>query len=348
MNVVDLKFAGILSTRLERYSVKAHSPYRANVRCPICGDSQKSRLKARGWILEKDNSAIFYCHNCHASLSMRNLLKFIDHNLFNEYVVDFALDKGKRRELFEEKKTEPIKPLDKLQLRAPSFQKKGSPLLDIKKISALAFDHPARKYLDSRLIPTSVHYRLYYAPKFTEWVNSIIPDKLPQVEKDRPRLIMPFIDKNGRLFGFNARAFSATELRYITIMLDENMPKMFGLESVDFNKKYYVVEGPIDSLFLDNAVAMAGADGNASGLQNVENAVFVFDNEPRNKDVCARMEKCIDRGYKVCIWPSKMLDKDINDVIISGTNRASIELIIDNNTYHGLEAKLQLTYWRKC
>jgi hypothetical protein len=123
---------------------------------------------------------------------------------------------------------------------------------------------------------------------------------------------------------------------------------MFGLDAVDFNKKYYVVEGPIDSLFLTNAVAMAGTDGNASGLEHVENAVFVFDNEPRNKDVCARMEKCIDRGYKVCIWPSKILDKDINDVIMKGTNQASIELIIDNNTYHGLEAKLQLTYWRKC
>jgi transcription elongation factor Elf1 len=348
MNVVDLKFAGILSTRLDRYSVKAQAPYRANVRCPICGDSQKNKLKARGWILEKENSAIYYCHNCNASLSMRNFLKFVDHNLFNEYVVDSALEKGKRRELFAEKKPSTIKPLDKLQMRAPNFQKRGSPLLSIKKVSSLSHDHPAKIYVQRRQIPASLQYKLYYAPTFTTWVNSIIPDKLPQVEKDRPRLIMPFIDKRGNVFGFNARAFGADELRYITIMLDDSMPKIFGLNDVDFTKKYYVVEGPIDSLFLNNAVAMAGADGNASGLENVENAVFVFDNEPRNKEICARMEKCLDRGYKVCIWPTKVLDNDINDAIMKGLSQASIELIIDNNTYHGLEAKLQLTYWRKC
>jgi len=349
MNAVDLKFAGILSTRLDRYSVKAHSPYRANVRCPICGDSQKNRLKARGWILEKENNAIYYCHNCNASLSMRNFIKFVDHNLFNEYVIDSALERGKRRELFAEKKPTPIKPLDKLRMRAPNFQKKGSPLLGIKKVSSLHCDHPAKKYLQKRQIPPSVHYKLYYAPKFNEWVNSMIPDKLPTVERDRPRLIMPFIGKGGDVFGFNARAFGADELRYITIMLDDNMPKMFGLNEVDFTKRYYVVEGPIDSLFLNNAVAMAGADGNAGGLEYVmQNAVFVFDNEPRNKEICARMEKCLSRGYKVCIWPNKVLDKDINDAIISGISQAAIEFIIDTNTYHGLEGKLQLTHWKKC
>ena len=131
-------------------------------------------------------------------------------------------------------------------------------------------------------------------------------------------------------------------------MIDENMPKVFGLDDVDFTKTYYVAEGPIDSLFLSNAVAMAGADGNASGLENTESAVFIFDNEPRNKEIVARMEKCLDKGYKVCIWPKNVLQKDINDVILSGVTQASLELIIDNNTFSGLEGKLQLTYWRKC
>jgi len=202
--------------------------------------------------------------------------------------------------------------------------------------------------VQNRQIPASKQYKLYYAPKFNEWVNSIIPGKLPTVENDKPRLIMPFIDKAGNLFGFNARAFGNDELRYITIMIDEDMPKVFGLDDVDFSKKYYVAEGPIDSLFLSNAVAMAGADGNASGLESTENAVFIFDNEPRNKEIVARMEKCLDRGYKVCIWPKNVLQKDINDVIMTGVTQASLELIIDNNTFSGLEGKLQLTYWRKC
>lgn len=342
MNLVDTKYAGILSVRLDRFSVKSTSPYRANCRCPICGDSQQSKTKARGWILEKDNSGIYYCHNCGASLSMRNFLKAIDANLYNEYIVDSALEKG-----YKVRDKEEVKPLDKLTMKQPKFMKKGSPLKKIKKVSSLNFSHPVKKYVEKRAIPASKQYKLYYAPKFEEWTNSLIPDKLP-TKQVKPRLVLPFIDKKGNVFGYQGRAFDKESIRYITIMLDEEMPKIFGLDSVNFRKKYYVVEGPIDSLFLNNCVAMAGADGNASGLESTENAVFVFDNEPRNKEIVSRMEKCIERGYKVCIWPSNILDKDINDMILSGVSSVDLQLVIDINTYSGLEAKLKLSYWRKC
>ena len=159
--------------------------------------------------------------------------------------------------------------------------------------------------------------------------------------------MLPFIDKKGNVFGYQGRAFDKESIRYITIMLDEDMPKIFGLNTVDFSKKYYVLEGPIDSLFLNNAVAMAGADGNASGLENVDNAIFVFDNEPRNKEIVTRMEKCLDRGYKVCIWPSNMLDKDVNDMILSDVKPVDVQMIIDMNSYTGLEGKLKLSEWRR-
>ena len=341
MNLVDLKYAGILSTRLERYSVKSHSPYRANMRCPICGDSRKNKTKARGWILEKDNSAIFYCHNCGASHGMRNFLRSIDTNLYNEYVIDYALEKG-----YKKKEEKVVKPLEKLLERQPKYKKKGSPLLSIKKVSSLPANHPVRAYVNKRMIPVRQHFRLYYAPKFETWTNSLLPEKLPE-KKVKPRLILPFIDKKGNVFGYQGRAFDKESIRYITIMLEEDRPKIFGLDQVDFNKRYYVVEGPIDSLFLTNAVAMAGADGNASGLENLREAVFVFDNEPRNREIVSRMEKCVDRGLKVCIWPEHIQEKDINDMILAGRKSEEISLIIDNHTYSGLEGKLRLSEWRK-
>lgn len=341
MNAIDLKYAGLLSSRLDLFKVKQHNPYRANFRCPICGDSQKSKLKARGWILEKENSAIVYCHNCQASLSMRNFLKFLDHNLYNDYVVDSLIDK-------KAVSTPRIKPLDKLKKKNPIYTKKGSPLLSIKKVSALKHDHRVKKYLASRRIPSEQQYRMYYAQKFNEWVNSIIPNKLPNLERDCPRLVFPFIDERGVVFGFNARALGDDSLRYITIMIDEDRNKIFGLDQVDFSRKYYVVEGPIDSLFIPNSVAMAGADGNANGLQNPENAVFVFDNEPRNKEIVNRMSKCIERGLNVCIWPEKLEEKDINDAILAGMSKSEILETINLNTYRELEAKLQLSFWKKC
>lgn len=332
-----MKYTNLLSVRLDRFKVKSNRPYKVNFRCPICGDSEVSKIKARGWILEKDNKAVFYCFNCSAGMSFRKFLKHIDVGLYNDYIVDMKLD------LVSNKK-EVLSPIDTIVHKVPIFKKSNSPLLKIKKISQLDADHPAKKYIENRHIPHAKHYKLYYAPKFNAWVNTILPNKL-DAKFDEPRLVIPFIDSSGNLLGFTGRSFKKTGLRYLTIMLDENAPKLFGLDTIDFNKRYYIVEGPIDSLFLDNSLAMAGADGNSDGLANLNNAVFVYDNEPRNKDICASMEKILDNGYKICIWPDNLVDKDINDMILSGLNPQSI---IDSNTYSGLAGKLQLSYWRKC
>jgi hypothetical protein len=162
---------------------------------------------------------------------------------------------------------------------------------------------------------------------------------------DEPRLVIPFIDKNGILIGFTGRSFKKDGLRYLTIMLDESKPKIFGLNTVDFTRPYYIVEGPIDSLFIDNAIATGDAGGSDLALENTENAIYVFDNEPRNKQICDRMEKLLDKGYKLCIWPTNLVDKDINDAIMSGLDPQSI---IEKNIYSGLVGKLQLSHWRKC
>lgn len=349
MDPIDLKYSSFLSSRLERFSVKQHQPYRANFRCPICGDSQKSVTKTRGWILEKDNSAIYYCHNCGASMALGRFLETMYPSMYNEYVTDKVMEKKTLRRLEPKAKEEKIANLDTLLQSRPKFTKKGSPLLKIKKVSSLAVGHPVRKYVEKRKIPIKQHHRLYYAPKFNKWVNSMLPGKLSD-KYDEPRLVTPFINKNGELFGFAGRSFDPNaNLRYITIMLDEDESKIFGLDQVDFNKKYFVTEGQIDSLFLSNAVAMAGADGNTHGLRNIENAVYVFDNEPRNKEIVDRMQKVVDKGCSIVIWSDKLqkYGKDINDIVVGGISPIDVELMLDNNTYSGLEAKLALTIWKR-
>jgi len=343
MNFIDLKYAGILSTRLEQYTIKNNSPYRANLRCPVCGDSQKSKTKARGWILDKDNKGWYYCHNCGISMNLGKFIEFINPSLYTEYVADTLLEK----KAFEKPKKE-VKPLDKLKMKAPNFRKNNSPLLKLKKISSLSPNHYAKKYIEQRKIPTHQHYRLYFAENFNAWVNTIIPKKLDE-RYDEPRLVTPFIDKSGNLFGFAGRSFEPNAyLRYITIMIDEDKPKVFGIDQVDFTKPYFVVEGQLDALFISNCVAMAGADGNSEGLDYISNATYVFDNEPRNKEIVRRMEKVLKKGQKVVIWPDKFIDKDINDMVLSGLTPLDIEMILDQHTYSGLEGNLRLSTWRKC
>jgi len=333
VDFTDLHYAQILSGRLENFRIRNTNPYKINFRCPLCGDSQKSRQKSRGWLLEKENSFFYYCHNCGESQTFSFFLKNVDSLIYNDYVADKFIKKDKKESFsFSDNTSKKL-----------SFLKEN-PLKGIKKVSQLQHNHAIKRYITKRKIPARHHYRLYYVKAFKGWINGIIPDKFDNVEIDEPRLVIPFFDHNKKVFGVSARGFNPNGVRYLTIMF-EDRPKVFGLDTIDFDKPYYVVEGAIDSLFLSNAVAMAGADGNVSAFENLDNAVFVFDAEPRNKEIHKRMEKIINNGYKICIWPESVPGKDINEMYLNGMT--NIEDTIKKNSYKGLEAKLIFQKWRK-
>lgn len=334
VDFTDLKFAQMLSGRLDNFKIRHTNPYKINFRCPLCGDSQKSRSKARGWLLEKENTLLYYCHNCGASQSFSYFLKGLDQIAYNDYVAEKFISKANNEP--KESKTD-----DSLfKTKAPTFNK-TNPLTKIKKISQLKHDHPVKKYIQQRKIPPQHHYRLYYARHFKTWINSILPGKFENVGKDEPRLVIPFLDENGKCFGVSARGFDPKGIRYITIMFEER-PKIFGLDKVNFNEPYYIVEGAIDSFFLSNAISMNGAEGNGNAAN--DRAVYVFDAEPRNKEIHKRMDKVIKNGHKICIWPTDVLGKDINEMYLSGANP---EKIIEEHTYSGLQAELKFAEWRK-
>ena len=329
---IDVKYANLVSSKLERFKIKTYNPYCASFRCPICGDSKKSSLKTRGGFFQKQDAIIFKCFNCGAGRNVASFLREIEPSLYKEYVMETYTDKNP-------KQLDTPNPLKRLD-----YLKSGSPLLKLKKISQLEWNHPAKLYVLNRKIPNISHSKLFYCPKFASWTNSIIPQKL-DTKNNNPRLIIPFIDSNGKMFGYQGRSFDPNDkLRYITIMLQPDK-KIFGLDTVNFSKRHYIVEGPIDSLFLPNAIAMAGADINMEVINT--NSVFVYDNEPRNLDIVKRMKKILDSGYNVCIWPSTLKYKDINDMILGGMLQKQIVDIINNNTYNGMLGIIKFNEWKK-
>ena len=337
MNPIDYKYCQLAGTRLTQFEVKQSQPYRANFRCYVCGDSEKSKNKTRGWLLDKKGKAFYYCHNCNYSKPLWYFLRQFFPALYNDYVVDSKIS----NDIYKEPER---KPLDALVERKTAFTKKGSPLRSIKKLSTLRWDHPARKYVESRKIPTNQHFRIYYAPKFKQWINSLMPNTFDKNVPEEPRLILPFIDTDGKVFGFSCRSFTSKTLRYITIMLDEDHSKVFGLEKVDFTKPYFIIEGALDSLFVPNSIAANGSSISETILKNTENAVYVYDNEPRNKQIVTNMYTAIANGYKVVIWPENIEQKDINDMVLKGYDPVNI---ISKNTYEGLQGELKLSFWRK-
>ena len=166
------------------------------------------------------------------------------------------------------------------------------------------------------------------------------------MDNDEPRIIIPLKDSN-EIFGFQGRSIKPkSKLKYITIILNENSPKIYGLDKVNFNKIVYMVEGPFDSMFIDNCIAMVGADIDKKFFDNKlkTNFVMIYDNEKRNKQIVDRIEKSIDYHLPVVIWPDSIHEKDINDMVLSGLD---VESVIKLNTYSGLKAKLKFTNWKK-
>ena len=329
MSFVDAKYIGLISVRLQKFSKKKEGLY--TFRCPYCGDSQKNKNKTRGYIYSFKNDHNFKCHNCGASRSFTNFLKDQDTMLYDQYVMERYKTglSGKSSTT-----PTPIVPSSK-----PNFVKKD---FDLERISELNKSHPARTYLEKRKIPDRCLRELYYCENFKEWTNDQ-KYTFSDVSNDESRIIIPL--KKGRtIFGFQGRSLSPkNKLRYITIMLDDEAPKVYGLDRINKNKPIYIVEGPFDSLFLENSVAMAGSDLDPRSF-GWSDYIWVYDNEPRNREIVNRIESTIDRGDKVVIWPSGIDDKDINDMFNSGIDPQSV---IESNIYQGLQAKLKLNNWKK-
>jgi transcription elongation factor Elf1 len=324
MDFVDSKYINLISSRLSKFSRKKADLF--NFRCPLCGDSQKSKTKVRGYLYAVKTNTNFKCHNCGASMSLSNFIKKLDPVLHKQYTME-KFKEGHTGKTFHT-------PTPKFEFQKPVFKTKTK--VNLPKAS----EHPgARDYLVERgLNPDD----FFYAEKFKKWSNTLTK-AFDNTEHDDSRIVIPLYTEDGDLFGFQGRALGSSKVKYITIMLNDDVPKVYGLDKVDKSKTVYVVEGPFDSTFVDNAIAMCGADVSLDSL-GIEDLVYVYDNEPRNREICQRIEKMIKMGKKIVIFPQKISEKDINDMVIAGHD---VESILKSNTYHTLKAQIKFNEWKK-
>ena len=322
MDLVDAKYIGLVSSRLQKFKRVKSDLY--NFRCPICGDSTRNKNKARGYIYSVKNNTNFKCHNCGASLSFNNFLKELDTSLHKQYTLEKFKEGHTGRNFVVE---EPV-----FDFKKPVFKKS----LDLPKAST---NHIAKEYLENRKLDPE---KFYFADKFKEWTNTQ-KQTFDTIGRDECRIIIPMYDKDNNLIGFQGRSLVPNSVKYITVMLDEEAPKIYGLNTIDEKLPVYVVEGPFDSTFVNNSVALCGSDGDVRCLEG-SSIVFVYDNEPRNREIVNRISKCISRGESVVIWPSGIVEKDINDMILAGHD---VQSVIKLNTYSGLEAKVKFNNWKK-
>ena len=327
---IDKKYVSLLSPKLRNF--KQRGEFLWNFSCNICGDSHKDKTKARGYIYKRKDSFFFMCHNCGASTSFVNFMKQEDPHLYKEYLL----------EKFERSNTSnDINIAD--YVTKPTFNIPKT--INLPPVQVLSDDHPAKLYLKHRQVPLD---GLYYASNFKEFIQELIPDNTKTLYKE-DRIVIPFYDKDGILLGVQGRAIGPSKIKYITMKTNEDNPKIFGWNKIDVSKRIYVVEGPIDSLFLRNSIAtMDAALYKAASIVGLDNKyTFVYDNEPRNKQIVSNMRKTIERGHDICIWPDTIKEKDINEMILSGLSPAVLQHIIDINTHNGFQATINLNQWSR-
>jgi transcription elongation factor Elf1 len=329
MDFIDVKYINLISSRLPKF--KKVKPNLYNFRCPICGDSQKQKNKARGYLYRVKNNTNYKCHNCGISVSFNSFLKDLDPETHKQYIFEKFKD-GKTGKNFAAETPEDI--FKKVETSKPEFKEKI-----VINLPNAFLESRSKNYLESRAI---FRGEFYYARNFMEFVNTIKPNTFKTTQFGEERIVIPLI-RNNTLIGVQGRALSTNPIKYLTIMLDDDAPKVYGLDTIDKRLPVYVVEGPFDSTFINNSVALCGSDGEIRDLERSDK-VFVYDNEPRNKEIVSRIERCIERGERVVIWPTTIREKDINDMVLSGHN---VQEIVESNVYTGLQAKLKFTTWKK-
>lgn len=339
MLYIDAKYASILGSRLRNFKQK--NDYLWNYSCPVCGDSSKNKLKARGYIYRKKSDLFVRCHNCNYGTNIGSFIKYVDTTLYDEYVLE-RYKSGASKHTDHQDVSEIIPEVATIELLEDDI------LEGLSRLDTLDVTHPAVSYLIKRKIPRDKWHLLYFAPKFKKFTNSVTPKFQEPIVDEHPRMIIPYFTPAGKCFAFQGRAYGAEEPKYYTIKVDETEEKIYGLDRVDYSKRIYVVEGPIDSLFLGNGIAVSGASFDTPTVRSLlPNATIVMDNEPRNKDIVRQLAKYIELGYNVCIFPESVEEKDINDMILSGKTPDEILELINTNTHRGIEAKLKFSSWKK-
>jgi transcription elongation factor Elf1 len=332
---IDRSFLLQVSPKLQRFSKKKDDLY--NFRCPLCGDSQKNKLKSRGYVYRKKNDYFYMCHNCGVSTTFYNFLKQVDPNLLQEY----QLERYKNGETGNNNYPKPD--FEEYKSEKPTFKK----ALELPTIDSLPEAHFAKSYVQQRRIPETFYSQLYFSEDFATFIQNLGIEK-EGLHKNDQRLVIPFYDKEKNLIAIQGRSLGESKLRYITLKLHNDNQKVFGMDRINEEEMICVVEGPIDSMFLDNAVATA--DSNLESISNTydkSKVVLIFDNEPRNKEIVMKIDKAIENHYNVVIWPEMIESKDINDMVLDGFSPDEIQDIISKHTFVNLRAKAEFINWKK-
>lgn len=345
--LLDIEYIEKYGRGIEGFTKKGNNVW--NMRCPLCGDSSKSKFKRRGYILQNKNEKfVYYCHNCGTSISLRELFQETDNILYEEYSGKLLLE-GKQRYLEQKQKQE-----EELKIRVKSFQDYlGEMKKDTKylvSLQDLPISHEAVQYLLDRKVKESEFYRVFWTTKYEEIVHKGFGEKYINRHFPNEGLVFKLTNPDTNdIVGLQFRSIDVNipkTKRFATVKLDG----IEGIFKTENKPIQFVIEGTIDGLILSgcNIGVVSTLNSNLSRMSRYDQAIFVNDNEPRNPEIVKLVHKCILKGLKTCLLPEKYQGMDINDLYISlGCDDKKLISELTKYSFSGLQANLRFTTWRK-
>lgn len=333
---IDQTYIRFLSGRLKSFTDKGNGVFEFTHQCEAPGSR-----KRRGYFYKKGNGYNFFCHNCQESTKFFRFLQKEDMLLYKEYQLEVfkdsmsstptAVDTNKP-----EKKKEAVNHLIQTTGLIP--------------YSELPKTHPAWKYVLKRKLPESIYSDIYFCRDFFPWATQF-NKAFEKTTVQEPRLILPYRNRNGEIVGFTCRAYGKSDRKYIEIKITPEAELIYGLDRLNLSKTILALEGPIDSMFLPNAIAMGGATYRGDFFTKYKtNIIVVPDNDwKRNKDVLKQVESLAKDGYRVALLPDEFKAKDINQAIEAGHHTAEqITEMVFASVKQGPELLLDIAFRRKC
>lgn len=299
-----------------------------NFRCPVCGDTSDNPNDRNAWILT-GGGYWYHCFKgrCGTSQSLLSYLKVnepaIHSNLiFNGFVKKEAPKKRKVSTGIQKKV-------------APS----GQYCFDSGELLSILDGHPtcteALRQVRARRIPEKFYSKWFVSIKDERF---LIPNG-GKGNKYSNRIIIPYYKLGGTWKYFQGRSLLKNcKMRYLSA--PNSIEKdFFRIDWLDTKKPFYLLEGPLDSTFIDNSVAFSGTGGLKRLLSEYpeitkykQNAVFIWDNtsigiDGEAVDEAGRkmLEMTASQGFSYFDWDaveSKNGEKikDINDLVLHGKN----------------------------
>ena len=303
--------------------------------CPICREGKSWGRKSRLYYIPKDD--VICCHNCGWYGKPGKWIMEVEQITYNEMVDQIntgSFTYGIDIEVKENKQT-PALPLDSINL----FDK--SQLLFY--ASSPVVRKAAKVIIDRRLNTAVNRPRALYI-SLVDFVH-------------KNRLTIPFYDRTGKCVFYQSRSIGETDPTRPKYLSKQNSDKtLFNYGNVSSSaENIFVTEGPIDSFFIRDSVAVAGIQERSKSTFTprqseqissmfLSQVVWVLDSQYLDTASLSKTKNLLKSGECVFIWPEDVGKrfKDINDMCVYfSIDEISPEYIL-SNTYCGLKGLVKL------